>query len=64
MKTYKAYEAYNENPIDDGGCFRRFIGYALREVKQKCRSLAGGDGYFSIHAGNAWSGKCVYSELR
>ena len=60
----KMYEAYIENPIDDGGCFRRFLGYALREVKQKCRSLAGGDGYFSIHAGNAWSGKCVYSELK
>lgn len=36
----------------------------LREVKQKCRSLAGGDGYFSIHAGSVSSGKCVYNKIK
>lgn len=60
----KIYEAYIEDPIDGGVCFRKFIGYTLSQVKQKCRSLAGGDGYFDIHAGSVLSGKCVYSKMK
>ena len=60
----KMYEAYIENPVDDGVCFRRFFGYTLREVKRQCEALAGGDGYFDIHAGSVLLGKCVYSKIK